>query len=178
MKKKRITNDDPSINFRVPLSLKNKIEEVAQNRNLTTSGYLRELLERIHDGTYCNEELERRKRESFLFSKEFMQLVIWIYKKRQDKLVKENKEQLEKYIAVLKKAGDNLTKELNDEFDKVLLNLIEYVKSEPRSYSKYDFIDSYDENKKFNFELLEHIFLDNDILESVIVDGFSVSFQA
>ena len=169
MKKKRIANEDPSINFRVSKTLKDSIEAEALKRNMTTSKYLREVLTRVHEGTYCEEELEKRKRESFLFSKEFMQLVIWMYRSRSDKKVKENKEQMEHYIAVLKRAGEYFDKALNDEFDKVLANLIQFSKKEPRDYSTYGFIDSYDKNEKFNFGVLEQVFLDNERLESILM---------
>ena len=171
-KKNPIKNYDPSINFRLSKELKETIEEKAQSKNLTTSNYVRDLLESVHTGNYCNEKEVKSERESFLYSKEFLQLMIWIYKKRNNKKLEVGKHELNKYIRTLKRVEEYLPQEIVDEFDKVLNDVL-LLKADTSYLAKteFDFHNSIYDYKGINLELIEKFFLSNNNLETYI-EGF------
>ncbi|OMP30106.1 hypothetical protein [Mangrovimonas sp. DI 80] len=169
-KKKKIQNEEESLNFRIPKELKATIVSRAEKRNITVSKYVREVLQQVHDGTYCEEEFGKFEREDFLFSKEFIQLIIWMYSLRIDRSVKENREQVETYIATLKKVGDHVSDELSAEFDKVLLELLELKKKDTWTYQSYYFSDSGSGSSKFNFSVLESFFLNEGWIRTFTID--------
>nr|WP_321226500.1 hypothetical protein [uncultured Psychroserpens sp.] len=80
-KKNSITDGDTTLNFRIPKELKMTIVAQADNKNISTSKYLRNLLETVFNGSYCQEIEAKSERQVFLFSQEFLQLIVWIYKK-------------------------------------------------------------------------------------------------
>ena len=102
-KKKRIINEDPSINFRLPEVLKKKIKELAQKENKTVSKYLVGHLEGFIDGSLFEEEFTFEQEQKFMFSEEFMQLIVWMYSKRKRKECDETEYELNVYIDTLKR---------------------------------------------------------------------------
>ncbi|TYB78202.1 hypothetical protein [Bizionia myxarmorum] len=151
-KKQTIKNNDPSINFRLSNKLKGIIENKAQEKNITTSAYVRDLLERVHNGDYCHAEHVKEEINSFLFSKEFMQLMIWIYSKKINRDKTESAVDLDKYIKTLKRIEGHMPKELVKEFDKVLFDIYRVMDEEYFTY--YSFHSSSTEDKK-TFNLIE-----------------------
>jgi hypothetical protein len=169
MKKKQIQNTDPSINFRVSKELKNIIEGKAEEKNLTTSKYLRDLLEKVHSGEYCYKQEVRSKIESFLYSKEFLQLMIWIYRKKTIQKLEVETNDLMAYIKTLKKIEEHLPQNISQEFDKVLNDVLD-LKND-NSYSareKFEFHESWKEHKKINLELVEEFLLKDNYLKQFI----------
>jgi len=168
-KKSPIKNYDPSINIRLPKELKESVQNEAEKRNVTVSKYLRELLESIYSGDYCRKEVVRDKVESFLFSKDFVQLVVWMMSKRTHTEKTETSAELERYISTLKAVHAHVPGDLAREFDKVLLDVIR-VRDEEKRYlpPKYTFMDTYSEKEKFNMELLEKFILDDAGLKNYV----------
>ena len=173
-KKHPVKNNDPSINLRLPQELKDKIQGEASKKNLTVSKYVRELLETIYSGDYCRKEVIGDKVESFLFSKDFLQLVVWMNSKRTNKKKTETKEELERYISTLKRVDEHLPVNLVCEFDKVLQDLIKLRNDESKLYlPSYNFVDSYSEKEKFDFDALEEFLLnDNALSQFVFIEAY------
>ncbi|WP_339632300.1 hypothetical protein [Bizionia echini] len=148
-KKQSIKNNDPSINFRLSNKLKGIIENKAQEKNITTSAYVRDLLERVHNGDYCHSEQVKEKINSFLFSKEFVQLMIWIYSKKINSDKTESDVDLNKYIKTLKRIEGHMPEGLVQEFDKVLFEI--YRVRDEKYVTYYSFHSpSIDDKKTFN----------------------------
>ncbi|MBD0825404.1 hypothetical protein [Aestuariibaculum marinum] len=160
-----VKNTDPSVNLRLSQELKDTIQAEAGKRNLTVSKYLRELLEQIYSGDYCRYETLKDKVENFLFCKDFVQLVVWIYSKRYNKEKTESKEELDRYIATLKQVHTHVPDYLVKEFDKVLQDVmkVRYEESE-YSYQSFWFLESGLDKSRFNLKLLEQFLLDDESL--------------
>jgi len=169
--KKSITGEDATLNFRVPKVLKEKIITEAEKENITSSKYLRDLLEAVHNGSYCNHESLKLEREEFLFSKEFLQLIVWIYRKRENNKREVDKNDLEGYIKTLKGTENYLPKSLVREFDKVLNNLLLVRVGMGYDGDHFDFHKSYTDDKKFNCEEVEKFLLNENVLEDFIDRG-------
>ncbi|WP_452218390.1 ribbon-helix-helix protein, CopG family [Lacinutrix undariae] len=145
----------PSINLKLSEELKRRIKEKSDFEGLTVSKYIRELLSNYLDGTLCVEEKEVVKEDTFFTSIDFLQLIVWMYSKRNKNSFQETEEDLDRYIRILKKIEMHLPKNLSIEFDKVLLDILR-VKNEKSKYSKnYEFARSYSSSPEFNFMLLE-----------------------
>lgn len=167
-KKKPIKNSDPSINFRLPEELKSKIEHKANEKNQTCSAYLRNLLESIYTGDYCYKEQVKDSVESVIYSKDFLQLMVWIYRKRENQKQELTDQELNRYIRTLKKLDGNVPQNITDEFDKVLNDIL-IVKTEASKYLKeFRFHRTIDKNKQFNLELVEMFLLKDDQLKQFI----------
>jgi hypothetical protein len=171
--KKSITAEDATLNFRIPKVLKDKIITEAEKENITSSKYLRDLLEAVHNGSYCNHERLKLERENFLFSREFLQLIVWIYRKRENNKREVDKNELEGYIKTLKGTESYLPKSLVHEFDKVLNNLLLVRVGAGYDGDHFDFYKSYNDDKKFNYEKVEKFLLNGNVLEDFIDRGES-----
>ena len=161
MMKKKIKNNEPTINLRLPQKLKDIIIEKAEEKNITKSAYLRDLLEKVHSGEYCYKEDVRSKMESFLYSKEFLQLMIWIYRKKEIRELEIEKNELDRYIKTLKNIDGHLPQKITREFDKVLKDVIDL--RDDNSYasrSKFEFHVASREYQKINLNSVEEYFLD------------------
>ena len=159
-KKNPIKYDGSSLNFRVSNELKAIIVDKAQNKKITTSEYVRDLLESVHNGDYCYKEQMKEKINSFLFSREFMQLLVWIYSKNENREKTEKDAELDRYIKTLKQVDGHMPDGIVNEFDKVLYDIIR-VKTE--SVELYSFNSYYSvDKKKFNSEKVKE-FLLNDL---------------
>lgn len=169
--KKSISDEDATLNFRVSKELKATIVSKAQKENITSSKYLRNLLEAVHNGSYCHQENLKSEREDFLFSKEFLQLIVWIYRKRENNKREVEKSSLDRYIMTLKRTDDCLPKSLVSEFDKVLKSLLTVRDSVGYDGDVFDFPKSYSNDKKFNYEKVEKFLLDKNVLEIFIERG-------
>ena len=173
-KKTPIKNYDPSINLRISKVLKQTIQDAAENKNITISKYIRELLEDIYSGDYCKKEVVKSKITHFLYSKEFMQLMIWIYKKKSDNKIREDDYNLNKYIKTLKQIDGHLPSKLVIEFDKILKDLL-FVKNQSIfSFKRLNSLGTVIESEKFNLELVEDFLLnDNEINMFINIEGIS-----
>lgn len=166
-KKQSIKNNDPSINFRLSNKLKGIIENKAQEKNITTSAYVRDLLERVHNGDYCYKEHVKEEINSFLFSKEFMQLMIWICSKKTNRDKTESAVDLNKYIKTLKRIEGHMPEELVKEFDKVLFEI--YRVRDERFITYYSFHSSSVNGKKtFNLRKVEQFLLSDSNLNMFV----------
>ncbi len=153
-KKNKIVNNDPSINFRLPKELKQKINKEAGIHNLTVSNYIRNLLESYYDGELFEEEMFEYRRHEFIRTVEFIKLVVWMYSKRNDKKCTSTYDELDGFISTLKKTEGYLPSNLVTEFDKVLQDLFSVKNKRPNQYAQFDFCYEFGDNK-FNYTLLE-----------------------
>lgn len=166
-----VKNSEPSVNLRLPQELKDTIQAEAGKRNLTVSKYLRELLENIYSGDYCRYETLKDKVENFLFSKDFIQLVIWIYSKRYKREKTESNEELDRYIATLKQVHTHVPDYLVREFDKVLQDVMKVRYEESKySYQSFQFLESGLDKSRFNLSLLEQFLLDDEALREFVLE--------
>ena len=115
--------EDVSINFRLPEELKKEIRVRAKLENKSVSKFLNDHLKELVNGSLYENELADYYKREFINSTEFIQLVVWMYRKRSDKTCTSDDEQLERYINTLKKVGYELPKVLAVEFDKVLYDV-------------------------------------------------------
>ena len=155
-KKKKIDNRDPSINFRLPQSLKDELNALADRKKQTVSKYLRELIEKYLTGELYEEEEVMYKRHQFVASIEFIQLIVWMYEKRKsDGCTKEDELVLSKHISTLKKIEGNVPEDLSKEFDFVLKDLL--IVQEDNSDGKYfHFAEHKTYSPGFKYEKLEN----------------------
>ena len=145
----------PSINLKLSEELKQKINIKANFKNQTISKYLRELLTTYFDGTLCVGEIEKHEKKEFINSTEFLQLIVWMYSKREIKEFRESDKDLDGYVNTLKRISIYFSNALVLEFDKVLMDILR-VKNEESKYSKdYRFVTGYSSSPKFNFQLFE-----------------------
>lgn len=167
MKKHKIKNEDPSINFRVPELLKIDILREAAFLDKTVSTYLRDLLTEYLDGSLYQKEIAFYERNEFINKTEFMQLIIWMYSKRNNNKCTSTPAQLNDYIKTLKKIDGNLPDEFVSEFDKVLEDVLR-VKKATRSFEKeFQFCNISHITPGFNFDKLEDYLL-NEVKASYI----------
>ena len=166
-KKVKIINEDPSINFRLTEELKNKISELAQAENKTTSNYLRDHLESFVDGTLFENELNLDRKREFIFSEEFMQLIVWMYSKRSNKECTEEEFELEDYIKTLKKIEYEFSYAIRIDFEKVLLDVLR-VKNDRSMIKKFTFTKKLNEELGFDFKRFENYILKGESEKSFI----------
>ena len=163
MKETKIKYEEVTINFRINKTLKNNITQIAVDKNVTVSKYLRALLESVHDGSYGIAIEDSNAKNKFLFSKEFLRLVVWIFIKKDNYRVLEIKGELNGYIRTLKRIEDNLPFAIVQEFDKVLFDLLRVIKIENTNYERFEFAYSHIESKKFNFDILKAFLLTEEL---------------
>ena len=102
-KRKKIENDSPSINFKLPEDLKQRIRKEASDANKTVSNYLREHFEEFMDGSLYEKEMVTYDKETFINSTAFIQLIVWMYSKRSNNNCESSRTQLNGYVSTLKK---------------------------------------------------------------------------
>jgi len=157
-KKTKISNEDPSVNFKLPEILKDQILREANLENKTVSTYLRDHLEKFMDGSLYEKEVAHLKRTSFINSTEFLQLVTWVFSKRKDKECKISNFGLTIYIETIKRIGTSLPPTLKQEFDKVLIDLIQ-MSNNDSTYRLFSFCEPSITNKNFDYQVLEDYLL-------------------
>lgn len=160
MKKAKIKNEDVTLNFRVPRELKGKIIRRSEELNLTVSHYIREILERVHDTTSIEPNIEAGAKE-FVYSKRFLKLIVWIYSKRDahKRTDFDTSLALEDYIKTIKEADQHLPSEIIKELDKVLGDLLSMKTATGYDKDNFNFGKSYGSEKGINYEVLNKYFL-------------------
>jgi len=149
--------EDPSINFRLPIELKVRILKDADFHDQTVSNYLRDHMQSFLSGELYEEEIAEYEDQSFIKSIDFLQLVVWLYKKRNEReYTPEDTLKQDNYISILKAISNNLPKELVDEFDKVLFDVIKVKKGNGAKSYKFCKSGSDDE---FSYKKLEDYLL-------------------
>lgn len=161
MKKDKIESEEVSINFRISQDLKKEIVRQAKDQNITVSKYLRSLLEEIHDGSYCDAMDDRNERDRFVYSTEFIALIIWIYSihRNQIRQERDTDAQLDIYIKTLKRADAFVPSKLNSELDKVLIDLYRIKKVSSSENKCYEFINIYGGKDTFDYKVLDDFFI-------------------
>jgi hypothetical protein len=163
-KKIKIVNEDPSINFRIPEPLKREIHKRAALENKTVSNYLRDHLSEYMDGSLFEKEVSHFQNHDFINSTEFLQLIVWMYTKREDKNCTSDNDQLDGYLATIMNMSMNLPKYLVAESEKVLYDILR-VKNEDKKEEDIIFKKKFTFSKKsniksgFNYERLEQYLL-------------------
>lgn len=161
MKKKSINNDDPSINFKLPKELREQVVREADLLNSTVSNYLRNHLIEFLSGRLYEKEIAFYKKQEFLKTTEFLQLVTWVFVQRKNNKCIATEAQLNSYKQTLKKLDGNLPDYLVVEFDKVLEDLFRF-QADASSYRYFKFSGTTVSNPLFDYGKLEH-FLLNEI---------------
>lgn len=161
-KKKKISNELSSINFKLSKELKQWLIEQASDENLTVSNFLRQNLTSLMDGDSILEDKDAYHERILIGSQRFLSLMIWMYTKRVDKNCKIDNYKLGQYINTLKEIRNIFPKEIEAEFEKVLLDALKVrsKKSESERVFKFgrDYLPSRDHNT-VNFERIEHYLL-------------------
>ncbi len=158
MKKKSINNDDPSINFKLPKELREQVVREAQLVNSTVSNYLRNHLVDFYSGKLFEEKSLFDHSLELINSTEFLQLVVWVFSKRNNEICTSTNNQLNGYIRTIKKLDNNLPRDLVVEFDKVLMDLIR-VQSEKNTFRSFKFCKSNYDTSLFDYDKLENFLL-------------------
>jgi hypothetical protein len=122
--KKKIKNEDPTINFKLPLELKMQVTKEAQKLNCTVSNYIRNHLIEFLSGKLFEKEIAIYESLEFVNSTEFLQLIAWVLIKKKDEKCNSTEVQLNGYKRSIKKLEGNLPNDIIVEFDKVLGDLI------------------------------------------------------
>jgi hypothetical protein len=151
-KRENMVKEDVSINFRLPEELKKEIIIRAKLENKTVSKYLNDHLKELVSGSLYENELADYYKRKFINSTEFIQLLVWMYRKQSDKTCTSDDEQFDRYINTLKKVGNELPKVLAVEFDKVLYDVLRVKKEESEYDRKFNFSkNKSNENVRFNY---------------------------
>lgn len=166
-KKQKIKNEDPSINFRLPAELKTEIYREAAIQNKTVSNFLRDHLREFMSGSLYEKEIAHYKNNSFINSTEFLQLISWVFSKRNESNCVASDQQLDMYVKTIKRMDSNIPDDLVKEFDKVLVDLVK-VRNDTSSYRTFEFCRSSAYDSNFKYELLEK-FLLNDLKPYCVV---------
>ena len=164
MKRDKIKKDDVSVNFRVEKPLKTKMLSAAKEKNMTLSKYLREVLEGLYDEAMPKPREFPSETERFLFSKEFLQFVFWVYSKKQDKERGEH-DDIDGHIKLIKRAGGILPDAIVKELDKVLVDLFRIKTASGFDKKYYQFPDSYNDDRKLDYKKLEEFFTGQDFMK-------------
>ena len=83
-KRKKINNNQPTINLRLPEDLKRELENQSYLKNQTVSKYVRELLSNYFSGELFKKEISHYKNTQFISSLAFIKLITWVYKKKKN----------------------------------------------------------------------------------------------
>jgi hypothetical protein len=161
VKKKSINNDDPSINFKLPMELREQVVREAELLNSTVSNYLRNHLIEFLSGKLFEKEMAFYKSQEFLNTTEFLQLVAWVFAQRKNDKCIATEAQLNSYKQTLKKLEGNVPDSLVLEFDKVLIDLLRFQADRSSSRAFIFGGNSYT-NPLFDYGKLER-FLLNEI---------------
>ena len=169
MKRQKIVNSDPSINFRLPDELKIQILKEADFNNQTVSNFLRDHMSSFLNGELFETVVAGYENRAFINSTDFLQLIVWVYKKKGEyNYTAEDKVKQENYISTIKLIGNQLPYELVNEFDKVLLDLMK-VKNEKGDFKSYTFCrTSHLFNDGFDYKKAEDYLLNFGIETSIV----------
>lgn len=169
-KKKRTEKEDLSINFKLSKELKSKIIDLAKKDGKTISNYLRGHFENFIDGSLFEEEFTFDQEQKFMFSEEFMQLIIWMYSKRKQKECEETEFELNGYIDTLKKINYEFPYSIKKDFEKVLQDVLK-VRNETGLIKKFTFSKKEEDELSFSFKRFENYLLKGETEKSYIGVG-------
>lgn len=158
VKKYKIKNEDPSINFRLPEELKVNIYKRASLENKTVSNFLRDHLTEFMDGSLYAREISYFRDNSFINSTEFVQLITWVMTKKESSKCCSTNEQLDTYIQTIKRMDFSIPVNIVKEFDYVLADLIR-VRNETGNDRSFYFCGIIGLDVKFNYNLLVNYIL-------------------
>ena len=150
--------DDISINFRIPKELRAKVANEAELLNVTISNYLRNHLVDFYSGKLFEEKSLFDHSLELINSTEFLQLVVWVFSKRNNEICTSTNDQLNGYIRTIKKLDSNLPRDLVVEFDKVLMDLIK-VQGEKTAFRSFKFCKNNYDTSLFDYDKLENFLL-------------------
>jgi len=137
------------INFRLPINLKEKIENLSKENNIPTSDMARKMLENYGESFINHEEMIIT-----IWKNEILQLVIWLYQKRLDQKAYDEEYDIFLNVVYWVRDSKHFSLELKHEFSKVEQELHRVL--DLPSYDQYYFQFAVDTNpQKFDFELLE-----------------------
>lgn len=153
-KRAKINNEDPKINFRIPQGMLDKITNNANEKNVTVSAYMRNLLEKVLQENEEEVIIEPSNEKKVLDSLDFLKLVVWLYTKKEKKERTESPEELDFYINVIKGLVDHLPLHITEEFDKVLAELLNNKRKQYSIYS-FEFMKKYGSFGTFDYVKLE-----------------------
>lgn len=157
-----------SVNLKLSQELKNQIKKQAEENNQTVSKFIRELLIEYLDGTLYDNELAFYRGKEYINSTEFLQLVVWMYTKKNEQNCTSTESQLNSYISTLKKTEHNLPKDLVKEFDKVLLDTMRVINEESSANKYFKFSDALSYSPTFDFIKFEDYILNDLKLLNVV----------
>ena len=158
-KKKKISNELPSINFKLSKELKQWITEEAYDENLTISNFLRKELTATMNGDSITVDKKGYYGYKLVGSPKFLNLMVWMYSKKNDKNCKIDNQKLGVYINTLKEIINIFPEVVESEFEKVLLDTLK-VKSKKSDYERtFKFSrdhTSLNNHNTVNFAVIEH----------------------
>jgi hypothetical protein len=162
VKKKKIGNEMPSINFKLSLELKQWILEEAENEKLSVSNFIRKELTSQMKGDSISVDKEMYYEQTLVGSPRFLNLMVWMYRKRSERDCEIDNKKLGEYIDTLKEISNVFPKEIEVEFEKVLLAALK-VRSKSSTHERVfkfgrEYNDTNDHNT-VNFELIENYLL-------------------
>ena len=161
-KKKKISNELPSINFKLSRELKQWITEQASDENLTVSNFLRKELTATMNGDSITVDKDEYYEQSLVGSHRFLSLMIWMYTKRVENKCKIDNNKLGKYIDTLKEIRNIFPKDIEVEFEKVLLDTLKVRSKKSESDRVFKFGRDYHslrDHNTVNFERIENYLL-------------------
>lgn len=141
-------------NVRISLDLRNKLEKLSQENEVSISVSIRDILNNYFDYS-DDDDFDLRKEDSFFLSSEFIFLVAWMFEKTTccyDGL-KEHE------LASLKRTVINAIKEesfpndLKLEFEKVLVDLVRYINQYHSKLNYFNFC-KYNHSGSFDYSIL------------------------
>lgn len=159
--KQKTIIEDASINFRLSPELKEWITNEAKKENKSISNYLRDHFESYKKGDLYTEEVDYYKNTSFINSTSFLQLIAFVFSKRNNESCTASTKQMNDYISTIKQLpNENIPEDIITEFDKVLMDLIR-VKNTGSAIimTTFQFCKSSFTEPGFNYDLLEKYLL-------------------
>lgn len=177
------------ISIRVSDSLRDKLSEMAESEKVSVSEVSRTILENyfssntsLKNASHMQSFQEQPIDEKFIdvvenevpnqgvndvaFSKEFFQLVIWIYDQKESRKLKLSNSELETFKNTIIKihSSSKIPKGLMQEFDKVFVCLVKLINEKYESFMRPEF--AYGGDSGFNYDLLkEFIFPEKKTLD-------------
>lgn len=167
------------ITIRISDSLRTKLSEKSEAENTSVSEVARTILENyfssnpsleeqsnINETAKTIQEVARVnqidantniKEENVAFSREFYQMLIWMYDQKESKELKLSNDELYSFKDTVSKLqfSSGVPSELKKEFDKVYVDLVRILNSSYNSNITPDFAYNYGSNS-FNFQMLNN----------------------
>jgi hypothetical protein len=183
----KLDNDmKDKITIRISASLKEKLAEMSETVKVSVSEIARTILENyfssnrsleeqsnINESAKTIQEVARvnqidattnLKEEDVVFSREFYQLLIWMYDQKESKKLKLSNDELYSFKDTVNKLqfSSEVPSELKKEFDKVYVDLVRMLTSSYNSYITPDFAYNYG-SSSFNFKMLNNFLFPENV---------------